>query len=64
MILHDLTIAARICNRVLALRGGDLVAIGAPSEVLSPEPLRDTFGIAFDCLTLPGGKQTILPAGL
>ncbi|WP_136685494.1 ABC transporter ATP-binding protein [Falsirhodobacter xinxiangensis] len=64
MILHDLTIAARICDRVLALRGGELVASGAPSEVLTPEPLRETFGIAFDCLTLPDGKQTILPSGL
>ncbi|MTH61257.1 ABC transporter ATP-binding protein [Paracoccus litorisediminis] len=64
MILHDLTIAARVCDQVLALREGRLVAIGPPGTVLSPEPLRETFGIGFDCTTLPDGKPVVLPAGL
>ncbi len=64
MILHDLTIAARVCNRVLALRDGRLVRFGPPAAVLAPEPLRQTFGIGFDCTALPGGKPVVLPAGL
>ena len=64
MILHDLTIAARVCDQVLALREGRLVAIGPPGTVLSPEPLRETFGIGFDCITLSDGKPVVLPAGL
>lgn len=64
MILHDLTIAAHVCDRVLALRDGRLVTLGPPSEVLSPAPLRDTFGIGFDCVTLPDGRHVVLPAGL
>ncbi|MBD9528731.1 ABC transporter ATP-binding protein [Paracoccus sp. PAR01] len=64
MILHDLTIAARVCDQVLALREGRLVAIGPPGTVLSPEPLRETFGIGFDCTTLSDGKPVVLPAGL
>lgn len=63
MILHDLTIAAHVCDQVLALRDGRLVTLGPPSEVLSPEPLRDTFGIVFDCATLPDGRHVVLPAG-
>ena len=65
MILHDLTIAARICDHVLALKAGRLVASGPPAEVLTAAPLRATFGIEFDCLSLPGsGKAVVLPQGL
>lgn len=65
MILHDLTIAARVCDHVLALRAGRLVASGPPAEVLAEGPLRATFGIGFDCLTLPeSGKPVVLPEGL
>ncbi len=65
MILHDLTIAARVCDHVLALADGRLVASGPPASVLSEGPLRQTFGISFDCWTLPdGGKTVILPKGL
>lgn len=65
MILHDLTIAARLCDHVLALRDGRLVASGPPSEVLADGPLRETFGIGFDCLHLPGsGGPVVLPARL
>lgn len=64
MILHDLTIAARTCDQVLALREGRLVAIGPPDAVLAPGPLRETFGIAFECSALPDGRPVVLPAGL
>lgn len=65
MILHDLTIAARVCDHVLALSAGRLVASGPTAEVLTEGPLRATFGIGFDCLTLPeSGKPVVLPQGL
>ena len=64
MILHDLTIAARVCDHILALRAGRLVASGPPDMVLTEAPLRDAFGIAFDCHDLPDGKRLVLPAGL
>jgi len=64
MILHDLTIAARVCDQVLSLNEGRLVAFGPPEAVLAPEPLRRTFGIGFDCITLPDGRPVVLPAGL
>lgn len=65
MILHDLTIAARVCDHVLALRDGRLVASGPAVDVLAQGPLQETFGIGFDCSALPGsGKPVILPAAL
>ncbi|MBL8563242.1 MAG: ABC transporter ATP-binding protein [Gemmobacter sp.] len=64
MILHDLTIAARICDHVLALRAGQLVAAGPPEAVLAEAPLQATFGIGFTRQSLPDGGPVILPKGL
>lgn len=43
--LHDLGLAARHCTRILMLSQGRLVADGTPAETLTPERLRDVFGI-------------------
>ncbi|MEO3753302.1 ABC transporter ATP-binding protein [Streptomyces sp. B6B3] len=43
--LHDLTLAARYCDRLLLLHGGRLVATGSPREVLTADRLREVFGI-------------------
>ena len=44
-VLHDLTMAARYCDRLLLLNGGRLVADGKPLAVLTPERLRSVYGI-------------------
>lgn len=64
MILHDLTIAARVCDQILALRQGHLIAFGPPLNVLTPPPLREAFGIDFICSALQAGKPVVLPADL
>jgi iron complex transport system ATP-binding protein len=43
--LHDLTLAARFCDRLVALRAGRVAFEGAPKAVLSPEGLRAVFGL-------------------
>ena len=43
--LHDLTLAARGCDRLAVLAGGRLVALGTPVKALSPEILKSAFGL-------------------
>ena len=43
--LHDLSLAARYCSRVLMLKAGRAVASGTPREVLTPESLASAYGI-------------------
>lgn len=44
-VLHDLTMAARHCDRLLLIDGGRLVADGVPAEVLTRERLAEVYGI-------------------
>ena len=45
VILHDLNLAARYCDRVLLLQEGRPYLLGSPAEVLAPAPLRAVFGL-------------------
>ena len=45
VILHDLNLAARYCDRLLLLEGGRPVALDTPAQVLRPEPLKAVFGL-------------------
>ncbi|WP_374526646.1 ABC transporter ATP-binding protein [Sphingopyxis sp.] len=44
-VLHDLTMAARYCDRLLIVDGGRIVADGTPRDVLTPALLRAVYGI-------------------
>jgi len=44
-VLHDISLAAHFFPRVLVLDGGRLVADAPPSDALSPERIREVFGV-------------------
>lgn len=46
--LHELNLAARYCDTLLALKGGRLLCSGPPAEVLTPERLVELFGVSVD----------------
>ena len=43
--LHDLSLAARYCDRLVLLAGGRVLAEGLPWEVLTPENIDSAFGV-------------------
>ena len=45
VILHDLNLAARYCDRLLLLEAGRPFASGTPEDVLVPDALRAVFGL-------------------
>jgi iron complex transport system ATP-binding protein len=47
MVLHDLNLAARYADHLVAMCDGRIVASGAPTEVITEECVRTVFGI--DC---------------
>jgi iron complex transport system ATP-binding protein len=61
-VVHDLTLAAQYCDLLVMLRGGSVVASGAPAEVLEPALLRDVYGAAVDVFPHPvTGRPVVAP---
>jgi iron complex transport system ATP-binding protein len=44
-VLHDVSLASHFFERLLLLNDGRLVVDGAPAEVLTPERIRQVYGI-------------------
>lgn len=43
MVLHDLNLAARFADYMVAIRSGNIIRHGTPDEVMTAEVLRETF---------------------
>jgi iron-chelate-transporting ATPase len=53
IVLHDVNMAARYCNHLIALRGGEVLAQGTPTELLSSDTLESIYGIPMGVITHP-----------
>ncbi|AQS84528.1 MAG: ABC transporter ATP-binding protein [Acetobacter aceti] len=45
VVLHDLALASRFCDRVALVKNGELVAIGTPGEVLTDNMVSEAYGV-------------------
>jgi iron complex transport system ATP-binding protein len=64
MVLHDLNLAARYADHLVALTAGRIHAAGDPVDVLTEEVVRVVFGL--DCRVIvdpTSGKPLMLPIG-
>ncbi|TCT04370.1 ABC transporter ATP-binding protein [Aquabacter spiritensis] len=48
VVLHDLTLAARFCDRLLLLKAGRAIAEGRPAEVLTAGRVLDAYGVTVE----------------
>lgn len=53
--LHDLTLAARTCDRLVVLAKGCVIADAGPAEALSPAVLQAAFGLDGAVIDTPAG---------
>ena len=62
--VHDLTLAAQFCYRLVMLHQGRVVAEGSPGEVLTTERLRRVYGTSLHVLSHPvTGRPVLAPDG-
>lgn len=53
VIVHDLNLAASCCDRLLLLGQGRVAAFGTPAQVLTPDTLRQVYGVEATVLPHP-----------
>ncbi len=61
VVSHDLGLAARVCDRLVLLGEGRIVAQGSADEVLTSERLAEAFGIEADILRAADGSPVVVP---
>ena len=63
-VLHDLNQAARYATHMIAMRDGQIVSSGSPSEILTAELVHEVFGL--DCIVVEDpivGTPSVVPRG-
>ncbi|MHA7289104.1 ABC transporter ATP-binding protein [Arthrobacter sp. MDT3-24] len=64
IVLHDLNLAARYADHVIAMKGGEIVALGDPLTVVTEKLVRDVFGLESRVIPDPvSGTPLIIPIG-
>ncbi len=64
MVLHDLSLACRYADYMVAMKDGRVAAAGAPEQIVSESMVREVFGV--DCSVVTDeqtGRPLILPLG-
>ena len=65
MVLHDLNNAARYSDHIVALKEGRVFDAGAPRDVVTPDLLKEVFGVEADVIPDPRtGVPLCIPYGL
>lgn len=58
-VLHDINMAARYCDYLMALRSGELIAQGTPDQIMQGEVLEKIYGIPMGTLPHPSGGAPV-----
>lgn len=53
IVLHDVNLAARFCDEIVALRGGHLFTSGTPDELMTDQTLEAVYGVPMAILAHP-----------
>jgi ferric hydroxamate transport system ATP-binding protein len=53
VVLHDVNMAARFCDEILALHSGAMITRGTPDEILTPEQLQAIYGTRMGVMRHP-----------
>lgn len=59
VVLHDVNMAARFCDEIIALHSGKLIARGTPDKIMTPQELETIYGIPMGVMPSPDGSRLI-----
>jgi iron-chelate-transporting ATPase len=59
VVLHDVNMAARFCNEIIALHSGKLITRGGPDKIMTPAELETIYGIPMGVMPSPDQSHLI-----
>lgn len=62
VVVHDLNLAGRWCDRIAVMGGGRIRCVGAPAAVFVPGVLEEVFGVTFERMHAADGTAVVLAA--
>jgi len=64
MVLHDISLAARYSDHMVAMKDGEIVMEGTPDQVVTPGLLKEVFGLDAHVVPEPtDGRPHVIPLG-
>ena len=64
IVLHDINLAARYADHVIAMKDGRIVASGAPARIIDADLIREVFGLESRVIADPvSGTPLVVPMG-
>ena len=62
IVLHEVNMAARFCDHIVALKGGRLALQGTPADLMRADALQAIYGLPMEVLTRADGQLVTVPA--
>ncbi len=59
LVLHDINMAARYCDRLVALKNGQCAAEGLTKDLLTAQTLNTVFGVPMQVVSHPDGRGVL-----
>lgn len=59
-VLHDVNMAARFCDRIVALSNGRLIADGTPDQIMTQDELMRIYGVQMEIVAQQNGRPAAL----
>ena len=64
MVLHDLNLACRYADHIIAMKRGEIVVQGSPTDVITADVVEDVFALACHVVPDPvSGTPLVVPKG-
>ncbi|MFV0293001.1 MAG: ABC transporter ATP-binding protein [Paracoccus sp. (in: a-proteobacteria)] len=62
IVLHEINMAVRFCDHIVALKGGRLAMEGSPADLMRPETLQTIYSLPMEVLSRNDGQPVAIPA--
>ena len=60
MVLHDLSHALEISDRIIVLKNGCKYGEGRPQDIITPKMMREVYDVDCDIVQIPGRKKPLI----